>query len=187
MKKLMLIFIIVCLCPLCVQASDFIFDKGITWDMTQKQILKLEKKAGAKVKSKNNNQAVLKAGYANNKEAVIVYNFTNKQLASVEYTLNYLVAATGDDLYYRDFRVIIDDLTASYGKPDTDDMHWKITDPTLKAGFENQNRLGMAASLGYFEASASWKLKDRGMDINVLLFSPKQLQAAIKVSYNKLQ
>lgn len=187
MKKLLLIFIMICLCPLYVQAADFIFDKGITWDLTQKEILKLEKKSGAKVKSKNSDQAVVKANYRQHKDVNIIYNFANGQLTAIEYTITYFTTVNNDSLYYTDYQAVVNDLTDSYGKPDDEGLRWKITDQTLKNGFETQNKLGLAVSMGYLEASANWKLKDENMSIEVLLFSPKELKAAIKVTYTRLQ
>lgn len=185
MKKLVLILIMVCLLPLSVQAADFIFDKGVTWGMSQKAVLKIEKKAGSKVKNKSADKAEVNANYREHKDVRVIYFFTNDKLSGVEYTIRYATTVSNAQLYYDDYLKVVGDLTDSYGKPDQEGLNWKISDTALKSGFEDQNKTGLAVSLGYLDARAVWELEDN-MTITVDLFSPENLKAAIKVSYKKL-
>lgn len=186
MKKLVLILIIVCFLPLSVQAADFIFDKGVTWGMSQKDVLKIEKKAGSKVKDKNADKAEVDAQYREHKNVRVTYSFANKELNAVEYTIRYFTTVSNAQIYYNDYLKVVGDLTDSYGEPNEEGLNWKISDTALKSGFEDQNKIGLAVSLGYLEARAVWELEDQKIAITVDLFSPENLKAAIKVSYQKL-
>lgn len=186
MKKIVFILIMVYMLPLSAQAADFIFDKGISWGMSQKDVLKIEKKAGSKVKNKSADKAEVDAQYREHKNVRVTYSFINKELNAVEYIIRYATTVSNAQLYYNDYLKVVSDLTDSYGEPNEDVLNWKISDSVLKSGFEDQNKTGLAVSLGYLEARAIWELEEQKTAITVDLFSPENLKAAIKVSYKKL-
>lgn len=187
MKKLIVFLLVLLFGAVSAQAADFVFDKGLYWGMPQKDLIRVEKNAGGKVKDKSAETVVVKTQYREHKDVEETFSFVNKELSAAEYTVNYYTNVNNTEMYIEDYEQLVSDLTESYGKPVKAGYNWKITDPTLKGGFESQNKKGLAVSLGYLEAEANWKFEDKNMAVNVLLFSPKGLKAAITVTYTQLQ
>lgn len=186
MKKIVLTLIMVWILPLSVQAGDFVFDKGISWDMSQKEVLKVEKKAGSKIKNKSADVAEVEAGDYKDKKVRLTYQFGDNGLEAVTCIIRYPATVSNAQIYYNDYLDIVGNLTDAYGKPKTEELRWKISDSTLKSGFEDQNKIGLAVSMGYLEVEAFWELEEQLMTIRVELFRVESLKAAIKISYKKL-
>lgn len=185
MQKIVLILIMICILPLTAFASDFIFDTGVRWDMSQKDLLKIEKNRGSKVKNKNADQAVVQAQYREHKNVLITYAFTDKALSGVEYTIRYGSQTATVDISYNDYLNLVDELTASYGKPVKSGLNWNVAE-TLRSSFEEQGKYGLAVGSGYLDAETVWEVTDRDMQIRVFLYSPEKLMTAVTVTYSKL-
>lgn len=185
MKKIVLILIMICFLPLSTQAADFIFDTGIRWGMAQKDVLRIEKNRGSKTKDKSAAQAVVEAQYREYKGVRVTYTFTDKALSGAEYTLRYGTTAFDGTACYRDYLNLIADLTDSYGKPKKEALNWKVAE-TLRTGFEDQGKVGMAVTMGYLEGEAVWDVTDKNTQIRVFMFSPGQLMGAVQVTYTKM-
>lgn len=186
MKKVVLILVMLWILPLSVPAADLVFDKGISWGMSQKEVVKIEKKAGSKIKAKSADAVEVEASYQKHKNMRITYEFVDNGLEAIAYIIRYPATVSNAHIYYNDYLDIVADLTASYGEPKTEGLNWKISDYTIKNGFEDQSKIGLAVSLGYLEVNAVWELEEQMTAIYVDLVSADSLKAAIKVNYKKL-
>lgn len=189
MKKIIFCLLILCLVPAYALAGDFIFDKGVSFGMTQKEVTKAFKKAkaDAKVKEKSADMLVLQMPFTRDpKIATVTCFFNDKKLNAVEYSVGYMVTVSNSEIYFVDYTEIIEQLTASYGEPLEQGLHWLIADGTVKDGFIRQNQTGLAVTMGYLEGRANWVLEDLGMAIDVLLHNPRDLRTAVKVTYKPL-
>ena len=184
MKKIILILIFLFALPLIAQADDFIFDKGVEWGMSQKDVIKKTKGKGVKTLEKNADLLLLRIPFKEFKNADVAFSFTDKELTGVECIIKYINVVSNAEIYYQDYMALYNDYSALYGDPEGEDTRWQISQPAMVDEFKKKP--GLAVSMGYLEMQAEWNDEDAGMHVELYLYSPANLKAEIKIVYAPL-
>lgn len=185
MKKLIIGLILLLLAPAWAIAAetDFTFEQGLNWQMTQKEVLKAFK--GAKVNDKSKERVVLTTGYHDFKTARITCYFAGDKLAEVHYQLIYTNVVTNENIYYQDYQKVLAYLTERYGESSGKEDKWEIHDATLRPALEKEP--GKAVSLGYLTISEYWEIDADNSFIEVRLYNAGKMKAEIDLVYGKIE
>ena len=162
MKKLVLLVLCVSMLvsSLCVHAESlpvdvsievpqaFSFRNGVTWGMTQKEVIALE---GEPTSTNADNTMLIYANVTSaGKKAVVGYTFSSGTLATI--VVLFQEKHSSDNLYIQDFDDIDESLTAKYGEPALDrNLNW-IDD--LFMG--DEKNYGLAVSCGDLSIASIW-------------------------------
>lgn len=184
MKKIIMILIFLFVLPIIAQADDFIFDKGLEWGMTQKDVIKKTKGKGVKTLEKNADLLLLSMPFKEFKNAEVAFNFTDKELSGVQCIISYINVVSNAEVYYEDYMALYKGYSELYGDPENEDNRWLISQPSLLDEFKKKP--GLAVSMGYMEMRAKWNDETTDMHVELYLYSPKNLKAEIKIVYAPL-
>lgn len=184
MKKIILLLVLLLALPLAAQADDFIFGKGLEWGMSQKEVWKKVKGKGVKELDKTDTTLVVRMPFKEHKNAEVTFAFADKQLNGAECIIKYITVISNAEIYQQDYAALVADFTAVYGKPKENQNNWLITDQNLLDTFKQKP--GLAVSMGYLEMLAKWDDANTGMHVEVSLYSPENMKAAIKIVYAPL-